>query len=175
MLDFASSTPSSAVAGPVRTGLDALVVVVHGDRQDLLGVFLPDDVVIEEIEYLARLGQILEAQLGRLVALLGDDVVAQVDALVTDVDTWAGDQLLDLFLRLSAETALDEIPALSELRHQIALPSVPMVLRGADGLEWRHRPRCDDFVDHSVRDRFIRSHDEVAVRVLGDLLLGLPG
>ena len=69
-----------------RAGLHPLVVVVDGDREDLLGVLLPDDVVVEEVEDLAGLGQVLEAQLGGLVTLLGDDVVAQVDALVADVD-----------------------------------------------------------------------------------------
>ena len=103
-------------------GLHALVVVVDGDREDLLGVLLADDVVVEEVEDLAGLGKILEAQLGGLVTLLGDDVVAQVDALVADVDAWPGDELLDLLLRLATEAALDEIPTLTELRHPIASP-----------------------------------------------------
>jgi hypothetical protein len=37
--------------------------------------------------------------------LLVDDLVAEVDALVADVDARPGDQLLDLPLRLPAETA----------------------------------------------------------------------
>ena len=86
MLDLASSTPSSWVRRP---GLDPLVVVVDGDREDLLGVLLPHDVVVEEVEDLPRLREVLEAQLGGLVTLLGDDVVAQVDALVADVDARA--------------------------------------------------------------------------------------
>ena len=40
-----------------------------------------------------------------LLDLLGDDVVAQPDALVADVDRRAGDELLNLFLALSAERA----------------------------------------------------------------------
>ena len=107
-----------------RAGLYALVVVVDGDREDLLGVLLPDHVVVEEVEDLAGLGQVLEAQLGGLVTLLGDDVVAQVDALVADVDTRTGDQLLDLLLGLATEAALDEVPALTELGHPTLLPSV---------------------------------------------------
>ena len=99
-------------------------MVVDGDREDLLGVLLPDDVVVEEVEDLPRLGKVLEAQLRRFVALLGDDVVAQVDALVADVDPRTGDQLLDLLLRLPTEAALDEVPTLTELGHPIALPSV---------------------------------------------------
>ena len=37
--------------------------------------------------------------------LLVDDLVAEVDALVADVDAGPGDQLLDLTLALSAEAA----------------------------------------------------------------------
>jgi hypothetical protein len=37
--------------------------------------------------------------------LLVDDLVAEVDALIADVDAGTGDQLLDLTLRLPAEAA----------------------------------------------------------------------
>ena len=85
MFDLASST-SVAWVGP---GLHPLVVVVDGDRQDLLGVLLADHVVVQELEDLPGLGQLLERELGGLGQLLGDDVVAEVDALVTDVDARA--------------------------------------------------------------------------------------
>ena len=45
--------------------LDAPVVVVDGDRQDLLGAVLADDVVVEERADLTRVGQVVEAELGR--------------------------------------------------------------------------------------------------------------
>ena len=70
-------------------------------------MLLADDVVVEEVEDLPGLGQLVEADLGRLGQLLVDDVVAEVDALVADVDAGAGDELLDLLLRLAAEAALD--------------------------------------------------------------------
>jgi hypothetical protein len=82
----------------------------------------PDDVVVQEGEDLLGLGEVLEAELGGLVALLGDDVVAQVDALVADVDAGPGDQLLDLLLGLAAEAALDQISAFAELRHRNPSP-----------------------------------------------------
>ena len=50
--------------------LDALVVVVDGDRQDLLRVVLADDVVVQELVDLTRLGQLVEAQLGGLATAL---------------------------------------------------------------------------------------------------------
>jgi hypothetical protein len=48
---------------------------------------------------LARLGQVLQFDgAGRRGQLLIDDLVAEVDALVADVDARSGDQLLDLAL-----------------------------------------------------------------------------
>jgi hypothetical protein len=108
----------------VRVGadLDALVVVVDGDGEDLLGVLLADDVVVQELVDLTGLGQLVEADLGGLRQLLLDDLVAQIDAFVADVDTWTRDQLLDLLLRLAAERALQQLPAIPKLRHGLPAP-----------------------------------------------------
>jgi hypothetical protein len=54
---------------------------------------------------LTRFGQVLELDRGRGRELLVDDLVAEVDALVADVDAGPGDQLFDLALRLPAEAA----------------------------------------------------------------------
>ena len=43
-------------------GVDALVVVVDGDGEDLLGALLPDDVVVEDGLDLGRLGHRREAE-----------------------------------------------------------------------------------------------------------------
>ena len=84
--------------------LDPLVVVVDGDGQRLLGGVLADDVTVEELADLLRLGQFVEkTDLGALGELLLDDLVAEIDAFVTDVNTRTCDQLLDLFLALSTE------------------------------------------------------------------------
>src|SRR5205823_12557831 len=93
-----------------------LVVVVHGDRENLLRGLLCDDVVVEELVDLARLRQFLEFQFGGLGELFLDDLVAEVDALVADVHAGAGDELLHLLLRLPAERTLQKI-GIPELRH----------------------------------------------------------
>src|SRR6185503_3708177 len=86
--------------------VDPLVVVVHRDREDLLRAVLADHVLVEDLLDLRRLGDRARAvALVLLLDLLGDDVIAQPDALVADVDGGAGDQLLDLFLGLAAERA----------------------------------------------------------------------
>jgi len=80
-------------------------VVVDRDRQRPLGGFLADDVLVQDRVDLTRLRQRLELEARRRRQLLVDDLVAEVDALIADVDAGACDQLLDLPLRLPAEAA----------------------------------------------------------------------
>ena len=88
-------------------GVDPLVVVVDRDREDLLGPLLADHVLVERVLDLVRVrelgGRRLRAR--RLEQLLLDDLLAQVDALVADVDALARDELADLLLALPAEGA----------------------------------------------------------------------
>ena len=108
--------------GAGLTGLDALVVVVDRHGQRPLGGVLADDELLEEVEDLARLGQLVQAQLRCLGQLLLDDLVAQVDALVADVDTRTGNELLHLLLALAAERALQQVATVSDACHEAILP-----------------------------------------------------
>jgi hypothetical protein len=90
--------------------LDPPIVVVDGDGEDLLRLALADDVVVEERADLDRGRQLLEAQLTALGELLLDDLVAEVDALVADVDARARDQLLDLLLLLPQKLHFSSSP-----------------------------------------------------------------
>ena len=78
-------------------------ILPHGE--DLLGPVLPDHVLVEHGLDLGRLGEAADLLTLLLLPLLRDDVVAQLDALVADVDGGAGDQLAHLPLRLPAERA----------------------------------------------------------------------
>jgi hypothetical protein len=100
-------------------------VVVDGDREDLLGVVLPDHVLVEERIDLGRLGELVELELGGFGELFLDDLVAKVDALVADVHARTGDQLLHLLLALPAEGALQQV-RVPELGHpSVLLTSSP--------------------------------------------------
>ena len=96
------------VAG--SAGVDALVVVVDGDGEDLLGLLLADDVLaqllVEQLRRRDRAGRAAFAFAGPRCLFL-DDLAAQLDALVADVDgAGPGDQPLDLILVLAAERAV---------------------------------------------------------------------
>jgi hypothetical protein len=80
-------------------------VVVDGDGEGPLGAFLADHVLVQDVVDLDRLRQVLQLEGGSGRELLIDDLVAEVDALIADVDAGPGDQLLDLSLRLPAEAA----------------------------------------------------------------------
>ena len=101
----------------IAARLDPLVVVVDGDREDLLGPLLADYVVVEEVENLGGLGELVEAHLRRLGQLLFDDVVTEVYAFVADIDARTGDELLDLLLRFPAKRAFDQLARFAELGH----------------------------------------------------------
>ena len=115
------------------TRVDPLVVVVHGHREDLLGLLLADHVLVERVFDLARVGQLRGSRLRlRLIEhLLFDDLLAEVDALVADVDALARDQLADLLLALAAErAAIRDLGALAPARGAQPIPS-PAGLRPA--------------------------------------------
>ena len=116
-------------------GLNALVVVVHRDRQCALGGVLTDDVILQELADLGGLGQLIEFHLVAVGELLFDDLVAQVDALVADVDAGARDELLNLLLALPTERAFQQVTAISDARHgACALLPSPSLLRVAVAL-----------------------------------------
>ena len=92
-------------------------MVVHGDTHRLLRLILTDHVVAEEFVDLFGLGQFVELQVTCLVELFLDDLVTEVDAFVADVDAGSCDELLDLLLTLSAERALQQIPAVADACH----------------------------------------------------------
>ena len=101
--------------------LDALVVVVDRDREGALRLLLADDVVVQDLVDLLRARQVVEVELRGSGELLVDDLVAEIDALVADVDAGTGDQLLDLPLALAAEAAEKLLVSVGRSGH-VSLP-----------------------------------------------------
>ena len=64
MLLLASSTSSRDRTPLGAAGLQALVVVVHGDRQNALGTLLADHVLIENFLDFLGLGELVPGPLG---------------------------------------------------------------------------------------------------------------
>src|SRR6185503_2835517 len=75
------------------------------------------DVVVEDGVDVPRARQRVEVERRRSGQLLVDDLVAEIDALVADVDPRACDELLDLSLTLAAEGAEQLLVAVTRARH----------------------------------------------------------
>src|SRR5262249_54667936 len=155
----------------VGAHLDALVVVVDSDRERPLGLFLADDVVVELAVDLLRPRQVGEVERRGSRELLVDDLVAEIDALVADVDAGAGDQLLDLALRLPAEAAEELLVAFARARHVDPSPREPLGrrLRPRDVAMRNHR------VDDAVLLGFLGAHEEIALHISRHFLDRLAG
>src|SRR5256884_926625 len=90
-----------------RVGVDALVMVVDRDGEGLLRPLLADHVLVQHLLDLGRGGDLRDG-LGDLALLvLRQDLVAEGDALITNVDRRTGNELPDRVLRLAAERAAE--------------------------------------------------------------------
>ena len=81
----------------------ALIVIVYGDGDCLFSLVLPDNVFVEARADFLRLGQfaLVDGFVFRRVFL--QNVIAQLDATVANVDALAGYQLPHDVLRLAAK------------------------------------------------------------------------
>ena len=88
----------------VHPAADALVMVVYRHRQDHFGPFLPDDVFVY---LLFDAGWIRYGQPGLFgfffFVFFGNNVVAELDALIADVDSGSGDELFHFALAFAAK------------------------------------------------------------------------
>src|SRR3989442_15042344 len=82
-------------------------MVMDGHGKNLLRTVLPDHILVEHRLDLGGLGERADLPRLFLFPLLGDDVVAELDALVADGDGGPRDQLTDVVLALAAERALE--------------------------------------------------------------------
>src|SRR5665213_187153 len=81
-------------------------MIVDRHREDALGVFLSDDIVIEDLADIFGRGNAVARLDQRGLVLFADDVHAQLDAFIADEHGRAGDELSHLMLALAAERAV---------------------------------------------------------------------
>src|SRR5436190_940474 len=139
--------------------LDALVVVVDRDRELLLGLFLADDVLVEELLDFLGDGERGAGAAARLEpVVVRDDVVADLDALVADEHGRTRDQLADVVLVFVTERAAENLPFAGLFDHYALL-----------------RPFTDDVINNTVFLPRVGAHDVVPFGVILDPLQGLAG
>src|SRR6266478_707901 len=105
--------------------IEALVVIVNGDREHLLGVALTDHVIVENLaDFLGGRNAVARLHQRRLV-FLADDIHAQLNALVADEYRGTRDQFADFVLALAAERAIQRVlgVARADLTHSYLRPS----------------------------------------------------
>src|SRR5664279_2866932 len=84
-------------------------MIVHGDGEDPLGLWLPDDIVVKHLADFARRRDAILAFDQRGLAFLADDIHAQFDAFVANKDGRTGDKLANFMLALAAERAIERV------------------------------------------------------------------
>jgi hypothetical protein len=78
-------------------------VLIDGDGQPLLGFVLSNHVLIEEAFDLTGLRQGWARRYRLSLLIVGDNLIANVDAFVADVDRGPGNELLNFILRFATE------------------------------------------------------------------------
>src|SRR5271165_6591959 len=98
-------------------------MVVDRNREDLLGQVLADDILVEDLPDLVRRRQLALVRPRRIGggALLANDIVAELDALVADEHRRTGDKLPHLVLALAAEGAVKQFVARCLIGHSFRL------------------------------------------------------
>ncbi len=111
-------------------------MVVHGDRQDLLGPVLADDVLVEDRVDLLRLRQLVAAGLAGVFEFFTNDVVTQFDAFVADENRGARNQLAYFVLALAAKRTIEEFSVFALTAVLIAHAGLASVTRKSVSYDW---------------------------------------
>jgi hypothetical protein len=108
--------------------VNPLAVVVYGDGELLLGGFLPDHVLIEELLDLKGFGDLIGRPGRRLDLVVFEDGIADGDALIADVCSRVvagrGDQLTNNVLALMAKRTAQSIVGSGTLQAVISCSAI---------------------------------------------------
>ena len=105
--------------------IDALVVVVDGNREHLFGVALADDIIVQHLEDFLRGGNtLLGFHEGGLI-LLPDDFHAEFNAFIADEHGRARNELTHLMLALAAKGTVKRVLGLAAASLAHRLPPGP--------------------------------------------------
>jgi hypothetical protein len=110
-----------------RGVVQALVMIVHRDGEDALGLRLADHVIVQNLADLARRRDAVALLDERGFVFLADNVHAEFDALVADEDRGAGDEFADFMLAFAAKRAVKRILgiAAADFAHDFLLMNRP--------------------------------------------------
>jgi hypothetical protein len=84
-------------------------VLVNGDGEFFLGVFLTDDILVQKFLDFRRARQWRTRSGGFLLHVIADDFNADVYTLITNINRWPRNEFLDLILAFAAETAAQSV------------------------------------------------------------------
>jgi hypothetical protein len=84
-------------------------MVMNGDGEDLLRPILSDDILVENFFDFGRFWEFGRNGLFSFLPFLGDNVIAEVDTFIADVDRRAGDQLSHLFAAFTAKRTFQPV------------------------------------------------------------------
>jgi hypothetical protein len=93
-------------------------MLVDRDRKTLLRFILPDDILIQERFDVLRLRQICRRRSAFRLLFVIDYLVADINSLIAKVNARAGDQFLDVILRLAAKGTAKKFFRSAEICHK---------------------------------------------------------
>src|ERR1700674_4938889 len=105
-------------------------MLINGDGELLLCLVLADDVFVEEGFDLAGLGKRRPRRYRLSLLIVGDDLVADVYALIADVNRRAGNELFDFILRFAAEGTAQGVVSSSYHGRRTPFETVRFLLSG---------------------------------------------
>src|SRR5439155_11144647 len=110
---------------PARIRLNPFGVIIHGHRENLFGLGLTNDVVIERVLQCLGRPQARARRPRFGDPLLEQNLVTQVDTFIADVNRRSGNEPLDFLRRFATKRALQHVPLCVFPRHGCSLSLVP--------------------------------------------------